>query len=93
LQQSEARARDLKLEETLRNCRELKARFDRIEARRGGDYHAYNSFEGISRKLGEFDRSIKELAKPKDELRTRLLSSMFFVTAAILGLRLLPLGG
>jgi hypothetical protein len=76
-----------------KRCATAASRFDRIEARRGGDYHAYNSFEGISRKLGEFDRSIKELAKPKDELRTRLLSSMFFVTAAILGLRLLPLGG
>ena len=35
----------------VRGFRDLKARLDRMEARSGGDYHAYNSFEAVSRKL------------------------------------------
>ena len=42
-------------EELLRGCRDLKARFDRIEARTGGDFHAYNSFEAVSRKIAELE--------------------------------------
>jgi len=45
-----------KLEDVARICRDLKARLDRIEAHATGDYHAYNSFEAVSRKLGELER-------------------------------------
>jgi hypothetical protein len=55
-QQSEQRAKESKLEEVARICRDLKARLDRIEAHATGDYHAYNSFEAVSRKLGELER-------------------------------------
>lgn len=54
-QQNEKRSRETKLDELLRGCRDLKARLDRIEARSGGDFHAYNSFEAVSRKLAEFE--------------------------------------
>ena len=54
--QVQQRARDDKLDEVVRMCRDLKARLDRIEARSAGDYHAYTTFEAVSRKLGELER-------------------------------------
>ncbi len=54
-QQNDKRCKEAKLDELLRGCRDLKARLDRIEGRSGGDFHAYNSFEAVSRKLGEFE--------------------------------------
>ena len=61
-QQSEKRSKQAQLEELLRGCRDLKARLDKIEQRSGGDYHAYNSFEAVSRKLAEFE-SFKDEAR------------------------------
>ena len=40
----------------MRSFRDLKARLDRIDARSGGDYHTYNSFEAVSRKLADSNR-------------------------------------
>lgn len=54
-QKGERRSKETRLEETVRGCRDLKARLDRIEARSSGDFHAYNSFESVSRKLAEFE--------------------------------------
>jgi hypothetical protein len=54
-QQSEKRIREAKLDEMLRRFRELKSRLDRMEARTDGNYHAYNSFEAVSRKLAELE--------------------------------------
>lgn len=53
--QGEKRSKEAKLDEVLRSCRDLKARLDKIEARNGGNYHAYQSFEAVSRKLAEFE--------------------------------------
>lgn len=53
--QGEKRCKEAKLDEVLRSCRDLKARLDKIEARNGGNYHAYNSFEAVSRKLAELE--------------------------------------
>jgi hypothetical protein len=53
--QGEKRSKEAKLDEVLRSCRDLKARLDKIEARNGGNYHAYNSFEAVSRKLAELE--------------------------------------
>jgi len=58
--QVQQRTRDDKLEEVVRLCRDLKARLDRIEARSAGDYHAYTTFEAVSRKLGELERPRRE---------------------------------
>ena len=55
-QQSHQRAKEDTIDEVARVCRDLKARLDRIEARSDGDYHTYNSFEAVSRKLGELER-------------------------------------
>jgi len=55
-QQSQQRVKENKLEDVARICRDLKARLDRIEAHATGDYHAYNSFEAVSRKLEELER-------------------------------------
>ena len=54
-QHGEKRSKQAKLEELLRGCRDLKARLDKIEQRSGGNYHAYNSFEAVSRKLSELE--------------------------------------
>ena len=54
-QTSEKRSKEMKLDELVRGYRDLKARLDRIEARTGGDFHAYNSFETVSRKLAELE--------------------------------------
>jgi hypothetical protein len=54
-QQSEKRARESKLDEMLRRFRELKTRLDKMDARSNGNYHAYNSFEAVSRKLAELE--------------------------------------
>ena len=54
-QQSDKRAREAKLDEMLRRCHDLKARLDRMEARNDGNYHAYTSFEAVSRKLAELE--------------------------------------
>jgi hypothetical protein len=55
-QQSQQRAKGDTLDEVVRVCRDIKARLDRIEAHSSGDYHAYNSFEAVSRRLGELER-------------------------------------
>jgi hypothetical protein len=57
---SEQRVRDAKLEEMLQSCRALKARIDKMEARSNGNFHAYNSFEAVSRKLAELERNQNE---------------------------------
>jgi hypothetical protein len=54
-QQNEKRSKQSKLDELLRGCRDLKSRLDKIEQGTGGDYHAYNSFEAVSRKLAELE--------------------------------------
>jgi hypothetical protein len=54
-QQNEKRSKQSKLDELLRGCRDLKSRLDKIEQSAGGDYHAYNSFEAVSRKLAELE--------------------------------------
>lgn len=54
-QQGEKRSKEAKLDELLRGGRDLKARLDRMEARSDGNYHAYNSFEAVSRKLSELE--------------------------------------
>ena len=61
-QLGEKRSKESKLDELLRGCRDLKSRLDKIEQRSGGDYHAYNSFEAVSRKLAEFE-TFREDAK------------------------------
>jgi len=65
LQQNEKRSRESKLDEVVRSFRDLKGRLDRIEARSGGNYHAYNSFEAVSRKLGELERSARTKRRKK----------------------------
>lgn len=94
-QQTEKRARDAKLDEMVRGFRDLKARLDRIETRSGGDYHAYNSFEAVSRKLAEIERA-QETLKPSgrgDMIRACLLAVAMLAAAAIIGLSMAMSGG
>ena len=94
-QQNEKRSRDGKLDETVRGCRDLKARLDKIEARSGGDYHAYNSFEAVSHKLAELERSRGEGQRTGrgDTFRAWLLSAAMVSAAGIIGLSLVLAGG
>ena len=75
-QQNQQRSKEDSMDEVARVCRDLKARLDRIEARSDGDYHAYNSFEAVSRKLGELER-------PRRGARRWLLRGSLVVVAAI----------
>lgn len=54
-QKGDRRWKDARQDELVRGYRDLKARLDRIEARSSGDFHAYNSFESVSRKLAELE--------------------------------------
>jgi hypothetical protein len=84
-QQSEKRSKQAQLEELLRGCRDLKARLDKIEQRSGGNYHAYNSFEAVSRKLAEFE-TFKDEARRIERsmmLRAWLLFGAVSVTAVV----------
>ena len=86
-QQNEKQGRDSKLDEAVRTCRDLKARLDRIEARSSGDYHAFNSFEAVSRKFGEIERSRND-RNSKNAFRTWLLSGMLIALGLAGGIML-----
>jgi len=82
-QQSQQRAKEDSMDEVARACRDLKARLDRIEARSDGDFHAYNSFEAVSRKLGELER-------PRRTARRWLFRGSLAIAAALSIGTLLP---
>jgi hypothetical protein len=86
--QAEKRAGESKLDEMARCCRDLKARLDRIEARSAGNYHAYNCFAEVSRKLGELEHSSEEAKRigRKAVFRAWLLCGTLLTAAAIVGL-------
>lgn len=83
----EQRSRESKLDEVLRKCRDLKARLDRIEyTSPRGDYHAYTSFEAISRKLAEFDtfRAYAQRIERSLNARAWLLCAIIAAGAGVL---------
>jgi len=88
LQQTEKRSRESKLDEVVRSVRDLKARLDRIEARSCGNYHAYNSFEAVSRKLGELEQHSARPKRPK--LSLGMLSCVLF--GAMIGVSIILFG-
>ena len=94
-QQNEKRTRESKLDEMVRSFRDLKARLDRMEARSGGDYHAYNSFEAVSRKLAEIEKSREATRRSGrgDTFRACLLAGAMLAAAGIIGASLVLSGG
>jgi hypothetical protein len=93
--QAEKRSSESKLDEMARSCRDLKARLDRIEARSGGSYHAYNSFEAVSHKLAELEHSKDEAKRigRKAAFRAWLFCGTLLAAAAIVGLSIVLSGG
>jgi vacuolar-type H+-ATPase subunit I/STV1 len=85
-QETERRAREAKFDELLRSYRDLKGRLDRIEPRGGGDFHVYNSFEAVSRKLSELDafRDDAQRVERNVTLRAWLLCGAVTLAATIL---------
>jgi len=85
-QQSEKRVREAKLDEMLRRFRDLKARLDRMDARSNGDYHAYNSFEAVSRKLAELEHFKNEARRVERNItfRTWLFCGAIIASTLIL---------
>lgn len=77
-ERSEKHVKQTKLEDAVRCCRDLKARLDRIEAHKGGNYHAYHGFEAVSRKLAELDdfRAEAKRAERTVVWRARLLCGL-----------------
>ena len=94
-QQNEKRSREGKLDEIVRGFRDQKARLDRMEARSGGDYHAYNSFEAVSRKLAEMEKAQEATRRVGrgDTFRACLLAAAMLVAAGIIGASLMLSGG
>jgi hypothetical protein len=84
-QQSQQRGKADAVDEVVRACRDLKTRLDRIEARTDGDFHAYNSFEAVSRKLSELER-------PRRSTRRWLFRASIAVAGVISAGALLPRG-
>jgi septal ring factor EnvC (AmiA/AmiB activator) len=89
--QSERRSRDAKLDEMVRSFRDLKARLDRMEVRSDGYFHAYTSFEAVSRKLAELEEASEEAKKSKrgDTLRACLIAGAMITAAAIVALSMM----
>ena len=94
-QQNEKRSREGKLDEMVRGFRDLKARLDRMEARSGGDFHAYNSFEAVSRKLAEMEKAQEATRRVGrgDMFRACLLAAAMLAAAGIIGASLMLSGG
>jgi len=89
--QSERRSRDAKVEEMVRSFRDLKARLDRMDVRSAGDFHAYNSFEAVSRKLAELEQASEEVKNSKrgDTLRACFIAGAMITAAAIIALSMM----
>jgi len=93
--QAEKRLGESKLDEMARCYRDLKVRLDKIEARSGGNYHAYKNFEDVSRKLGEFEHwreEAKQIGR-KAAFRAWLFCGTLLAAASIFGLSLVLSGG
>ncbi len=86
-QQGEKRVREAKLDEMLRRCRDLKTRLDKMDARSDGNYHAYNSFEAVSRKIAELEhfKDEAERVERRVTFRAWLFCGALAASAVILG--------
>ena len=93
--QAEKRVGETKLDEMVRYYRDLKGRLDKIETRAGGNYHAYQNFAEVSRKLGELERSSEEAKRigRKAVFRAWLFCGTLLAAAAIVGLSIALAGG
>jgi hypothetical protein len=93
--QAEKRVGESKLDEMARCWRDLKARLDKIETRAAGNYHAYQNFAEVSRKLGELEHSREEAKQigRKAVFRAWLFCGMLLAAAAIVGLSIVVGGG
>ena len=86
-QQSEKRVREAKLDEMLLRFRDLKARLDKMNARSDGNFHAYNSFEAVSRKIAELEDFRDEARRVERSVTFRawLFCGALAASAVILG--------
>jgi DNA repair exonuclease SbcCD ATPase subunit len=93
--QAEKRVGESKLDEMARCWRDLKARLDKIETRAAGNYHAYQNFAEVSRKLGELEHSREEAKQigRKAAFRAWLFCGTLLAAAAIMGLSIALAGG
>lgn len=85
----EHKARATKLDELARRFDYLKTRFDAIDGNAKGDYHAFRSFEAVSRRLtelGQLERAFRDVTW---KLR---LSAGFFCASVLVWLGMLLSG-
>lgn len=84
--ESEQRTRAEATDETRRIARELKSRLDRIEAKTGGNYHGYATFEAISKRLTELgdERSAWQRAARDLKINAALLCSGVMAWAVLI---------
>jgi hypothetical protein len=85
LHQSENRAKENKLDETVRGYRDLKGRLDKIEARSSGDYHSYSTFEAVSRKLAriEYWQDGAKRMRRRDQVRAWAFCAILLATTLV----------
>lgn len=84
--ESEQRKRVDAADETRRISRDLKARLDRIEAKDGGNYHGYATFEAVSKRLTELGDEREQWKRAARDLKINaaLLCSGVLAWAALI---------
>jgi hypothetical protein len=82
-QEREQRARTAKVEDALRLYDDLKARLDALQGKKTGDYHSYNDFAAVSKKLTELASNQREFRSVDTKLK---LSAGFFCASVLLWL-------
>lgn len=85
----EQRSRMGLMEDLQRKFTALKGRLDILDSRADGDYHAYNSFEAVSRRLTELD----SLERSVRIINRRMTITMAAFGASVIGWAIVLLSG
>lgn len=85
----EHKSRGVKLDELSRRFDYLKSRFDAIDGNSKGDYHAFQSFEAVSRRLTELGAIERDFRAVSWQLK---LSAGLFCASVLVWLGVLTLG-
>jgi hypothetical protein len=88
-QDTEHREKLSKIDSVLKRTAELKGRLDAIDGKKDGEFHFYNNFESISRRLTELGRVERDFRRVAFELK---LSAGLFSASVLLWLVTLVTG-
>jgi len=88
-QDTDQREKFSKLDSVIKRSAELKTRLDAIDGKKDGEFHFYNNFEAISRRLTELGRIERDFRRVAFELK---LSAGLFSASVLLWLVTLVAG-